>query len=141
MSGRLHIFMLPEHKEKLDAFVDLLGLTDEKYGLSHVVQKGLELLLERHANGELTEEQLAILKDVPDPVKYGHITVFLRQVNVNRAFKLINELSAQFHDYSLGHICTYGFLWLADLVESGSVDDFYMDQLKKVVIPKKVMYR
>lgn len=140
MSGRLHIFMLPEYQEKLLEFTDLLGITENPYGASHAVHSGLDYVMDMVNKGTLPQDKLDILTNVPDPVNYGHLTVFLRQETVNYAFKFIHGNGMSRHDYALSHICAQGFLWLFEKVKAGEVDGVWLNNLKNVQPPKKVMY-
>jgi len=133
--------MHPQHEEILGNLVSQLEVGDEKFGVSHVVQVGLEQLLVKDKEGTLTDEQIAYISDVPDPLNYGHISVYLRQINVNRAFKLLKKLDVTHHDYAFGHLVTTGFRWLKSELEAGTLDEKVLAQLKKVKPPKIVMVR
>lgn len=140
MSGRIHIFMLPEYETKLAELLTILGLTDEQYGASHAIQSALEITLDLEKRDALTEEQKALICDVPDPVNHGHTTVFFRQANVNLLFNMMQKYEIDHHDYTIGHICTLSFLWLLDSLEKGAIEEDHLKRMKKVKPPKKVMY-
>lgn len=140
MSGRIHLFMLPEHVAKLDELVKVLEVGEDQYSHSHAVQMGLEHVLQLEKDEKLSPEQIAVLKDVPDPVNHGHTTVFLKQFNVNKAFLLIDKYEMSHHDYSLCHLCTWGFIWLLEVIQKGELNEQALHHLKQVQPPKKVMY-
>lgn len=140
MSGRLHIFMIPEYQEKLLELATLLGIEEHQYGMSHVVHSGLDYVMDMVNKGTLPEDKLQVLLNVPDPVNHGHVTVFLRQETVNYLFKFIHANGMSGHDYALSHIASQGFLWLLEKVKAGEVDGVWLNSLKNVQPPKKVMY-
>lgn len=140
MSGRLHIFMLPQDELQLKTLVEKLGIGSEVYGPSHAVHCGLDYLLDLSDKGQLSAEQVAEMCDVPDPVNYGHLTVFLRQGTVGRATKLMELHKINVFDYALSHLCALGFKWLLARLNEGPVDEVWMHNLTTVQPPKKVMY-
>jgi len=140
ISGRIHIFMLPEDCAKFDEIIEILGVGDDQFGESHAAAVALEYVMDQIKFNKLTDEQLKEITDVQDPPNFGHAIIYLREVTVKTFFRLLVKHKMEHHDYALSHLITHGIRMLYDALKQNTLKPTHLEFIKIIKKPKTVYH-
>jgi len=146
MSGRIHIFLYKEVREKLEGMAKELDMPIEDDSLGHLLQEGAKYVFRLKEEDAIPEEMLKDLKAPREVITRleRKVRCFLSNGTIKNMSKLAREWDIDLFDTVFGHFMQVGFLAMHSAWKTGAPkfltkEDY--ESMKTVYQPKVVYHR